>query len=104
MASAVSRMRFSSMWQPNLFQLFQPIGGVGARPRGEEAVRMPTRAQPRTTRERSAPEKSARSGEEERMSGGSRLGFSSRQRRRDARENLSPPGVGGKGRQATAGA
>ena len=32
MASAVSRMSDSSIRQPNLFQLFQPIGGVGARP------------------------------------------------------------------------
>jgi hypothetical protein len=29
-ASAVSRMSSSSMAQPNLFQLFQPKGGVGA--------------------------------------------------------------------------
>ncbi len=31
-ASAVSRMSDSSIRHPNLFQLFQPIGGVGARP------------------------------------------------------------------------
>src|SRR5450830_378816 len=30
-ASAVSRISSSSMLQPKLFQLFQPIGGVGAR-------------------------------------------------------------------------
>ena len=29
-ASAVSRISFSSMPQPNVFQLFQPIGGVRA--------------------------------------------------------------------------
>ena len=37
-ASAVSRISCSSMRQPNLFQLFQPIGGVGARPRGAAVV------------------------------------------------------------------
>src|SRR5215831_8447098 len=31
-ASAVSLIAFSSTWQPNLPQLFHPIGGVGASP------------------------------------------------------------------------
>ena len=31
-ASAVSRMSFSLTSQPNLFQLFQPMGGVRASP------------------------------------------------------------------------
>src|SRR6516162_4718967 len=32
MASAIARMRPSLMLQPKLFQLFQPMGGVRARP------------------------------------------------------------------------
>ncbi len=31
MASAVSRMSFSSTSQPNLFQVLKPMGGTGAR-------------------------------------------------------------------------
>ena len=32
MASAISLISFSSTFTPNVFQLFQPIGGVGASP------------------------------------------------------------------------
>src|SRR5512138_1528400 len=37
MASAVSRMSFSSTSQPNLFQVLKPMGGTGAR-RGPAAA------------------------------------------------------------------
>ena len=39
MASAISLMSFSLTLQPNLFQLFQPIGGVAARLRYRESDR-----------------------------------------------------------------
>src|SRR6266545_4448635 len=37
-ASAIPLIRFSSMLQPNLFQLFQPIGGAALGPIGVAAV------------------------------------------------------------------
>src|SRR5919197_6455281 len=40
-ASAISRISFSLTLQPNLFQLFQPIGGVLASPLSSERARAP---------------------------------------------------------------
>src|SRR5208283_227506 len=55
-ASAAARMSFSLTLQPNLFQLFQPMGGVRARPspaRASGAIRTGTnRAKPTRTSER----------------------------------------------------
>src|SRR3954463_15039680 len=48
MASAVSRIRRSSILQANLFQLFQPICGVLARPSAFCAQLLPQTAAPST--------------------------------------------------------
>src|SRR5882762_10368445 len=57
-ASAISRMSLSLTLQPNLFQLFHPIGGVGARDAdvcaevagARSAAKVPTRRQARSAR------------------------------------------------------
>ena len=53
-ASAISLINFSLTLQPNLFQLFQPIGGVFASPLSSERARAPVANEHTTTKTHSS--------------------------------------------------